>query len=95
MAAGVDESNPTPLAGKSGPKRKRPAKAAANDKEGEKLKPKKRGKKTAVPGMFGDEVDEMLGLGKKEEEEAKVKNEPQEMRFGWGAGGEECEEDKV
>lgn len=95
MAAGVDESNPTPLAGKGGPKRKRPAKAAANDKEGEKLKPKKRGKKTAVPEMFGDEVDEMLGLGKKEEEEAKVKNEPQEMRFGWGAGGEECEEDKV
>jgi len=100
MTAGVDENNPTPLKHKGAPRKtatkKRAAKDAGNEDDEEageeKPKPKKRAKKaTKGPELNGEEVDKTMGLGG--EEDVKVKPELEDAGFGWGAGGDEVEDE--
>ncbi|KAF3045568.1 hypothetical protein E8E12_009981 [Didymella heteroderae] len=92
----VSQDNPAPLAVKGRGRRPAAKKRAAKDADdgaGEDApRPKKRGKKAAMgPELTGEEADTMMGLGGREEE--KVKEEPEDVGFGWGVDGDEVEDE--
>jgi hypothetical protein len=95
-AQNINADNPTALAVKGGGRktatRKRAAKDADNEDADEASKPKKRSKKAAKGSdLTGEEADKMMELGGGEEQ--KVRDEPEDMGFGWGANGEGAEEE--
>lgn len=93
-AQNSSEDNPTPLKQKGKPRKKRSADDAENGDEGEAPRPKKRAKKASKgPELTGKEAHKMMGLGGGEGAQAKkVKDEPENMGFGWDANGDEAKE---
>ncbi|KAF3049153.1 hypothetical protein E8E11_006909 [Didymella keratinophila] len=92
----ISADNPTGLAVKGGGRKpatkKHAAKDAKNEDGEEAHKPKKRAKKASKgPELTGEEADKMMGLGGGEEK--TVKEEPQDLGFGWCVGDGEVEDE--